>query len=51
MIEMYIYDVQFGVRMGKLRLQEDLHLGQTGSGAVRPVWRPVRPVQTAQSEL
>ena len=46
-IEMHMWNVQFGVRMRKLCLLEDLHpglTGQTGPGAVRPVQRLVRPV-------
>ena len=46
-IEMHIWNIQFGVRMRKLCLLENLHLsltGQTGPGAVRPVDEPVRPV-------
>ena len=53
-IEMHMWIIQFGVRMRELCLLEDLHpglTGQTGPGAVRPVRRPVRPVQNAQSEL
>ena len=50
-IEMHIWNVQFGVRMRKLCLPDDLHPGQTGPGAVRPVRRPVRPVRNVQSEL
>ena len=54
MIEMHIWNVQFGVQMSKLCLPEDLHpglTGQTGLGAVRPVQRPVKPVRNAQFEL
>jgi len=46
-IEMHIWNVQFGVRMRKLCLPEDLYPGlpgQTGPGAVRPV-------RNTQSEL
>ena len=46
-IEMYIWNVQFEIRMRKLCLPEDLHPGltsQTGPGAVRPV-------RNVQSEL
>ena len=47
MIKMHIWNVQFGVRMRKLCLSDDLHpglTGQTGPGAVRPV-------RNVQSEL
>ena len=53
-IEMHIWNVQFGVRMRKLCLPEDLHpglTGQTGLGAVTSVQRPIKPVRNAQSEL
>ena len=43
-IKIHMWDVQFGVRMRKLCLPEDLHPGLTGPGAVRPV-------RNAQSEL
>ena len=49
-IEMHIWIIQFGVRMGKLWLQKDLHLRQTvqiSPGAVRPVGGLVRPVRIA----
>ena len=50
LIKMHIWNIQFGVRMGKLWLQKDLHLRQTvqiGPGAVRPVGGLVRPVRIA----
>ena len=46
-IEMHIWNVQFGVRMRKLCLPEDLQPGLTGqTGSVA-----VRPVRNTQSEL
>ena len=45
-IEMHIWIVQFGVRMRKLCLQEDLHLGLTGeTGSETGQTCPKRPIR------